>query len=132
MTSSPTWLRTLRKLPAHLEASYFLRPTAGHGDPSRPQPRRFLVGHIDDGETAEVLSANGPSVNRGVPLDASTLKAGESSRPPVKIRTPAALICATNGLSARDFSCSCSSVCSGTHSSLKAMRYSVMSPPRLA
>jgi DNA-binding transcriptional LysR family regulator len=75
-------------------------------------------------------SMNGPSVNSGVPLEASTLNTGAaSSRPPVKIRTPAAFISATRGRSALDFSRSSSIVWSGTHSSLKAMRYSVMSPP---
>jgi hypothetical protein len=45
------------------------------------------------------------------------------------MRTPAAFISAISGLVALDFSRSSSTVWSGTHSSLKAMRYSVMSPP---
>jgi hypothetical protein len=37
-------------------------------------------------------STYGPSVNSGAPLDASTLNTGAAlSRPPVKIRTPAAV-----------------------------------------
>ena len=51
----PTSSRTLGKLHGDLEASHLLRPTAGHRDLSRPQPRRLLVGHIHDGEAAEVL-----------------------------------------------------------------------------
>src|SRR5580693_607600 len=76
------------------------------------------------------VSANGPSVISGMPLDASTLNTGAaSSRPPRKTKTPAAFISATSALTALDFSCSSSTVWSGTHSSLKLMRYSVMSPP---
>jgi hypothetical protein len=119
-------------LEGDLEASHLLRPTAGHRDLSRPQPRRLLVGHIHDGEAAEVLLRLDERTvgDSGVPLDASTLNTGAaSSRPPVKMRTPAAFISATNGLRTLDFSRSSSSVWSGTHPSLKAMRYSVMSPP---
>src|ERR1035438_93292 len=77
-----------------------------------------------------LVSTNGPSVNSGVPLDASTLNTGTaSSRPPVKMKTPEAFISATNELTALDFSRRSSTVRSGTHSALKAMRYSVMSPP---
>src|SRR5262245_559319 len=39
------------------ETVHLLRPAAGHCDLSRPQPRRLLVGHVDDGEAAEVLLA---------------------------------------------------------------------------
>jgi len=39
-----------------------------------------------------LVSVNGPSVNNGVPLDASTLNTGAvSSRPPVKMKTPGGL-----------------------------------------
>src|ERR1700733_1534956 len=51
---SPAPLRSLRKLPGDLETSHLLRPTAGHRDLSRPHPRRLFVGHIHDGEAAEV------------------------------------------------------------------------------
>src|SRR5262245_9643461 len=37
------------------EPPHLLRPTAGHRDLPRPQPRGFRVGHVDDGEAAEVL-----------------------------------------------------------------------------
>src|SRR5262245_19670679 len=77
-----------------------------------------------------LLSTYGPSVNRGVPLDASALNTGAaSSSPPVKMRTPAAFISVLSALTALDVARKSSSVRSGTHSSLKAMRYSVMSPP---
>src|SRR5580658_1995863 len=51
----PAPLRGLRKLHGDPEASHLLRPAAGHRDLSGPQPRRLLVGHIHDGEAAEVL-----------------------------------------------------------------------------
>src|SRR5580692_4482515 len=77
-----------------------------------------------------LVSMNGPSVNSGVPLGASTLNTGTaSSTPPVKMKTPAAFISATSARTALDFPRNSSTVWSGTHSSLKAMRYSVMSPP---
>src|SRR5580692_11434338 len=75
-------------------------------------------------------STYGPSVNSGVPLDASTLKTGAaSSRPPRKTKTPASCISALSARTALDFSRSSSTVQSGTHWPLKAMRYWVMSPP---
>ena len=130
----PTLLRNLWKLRRDPEASHLLRPTAGHRDLSRPQPRRLLVGHIHDGEATEVLLGLDERTvgEQRRALDASTLNTGAaSSRPPVKMKTPAAFISATNALTALDFSRSSSIVWSGTHSSLKAMRYSVMSPPLL-
>src|SRR5580693_3397099 len=45
----------LLKLRGGPEASHLLRPAAGHRDLSGPQPRRLLVGHVHDGEAAEVL-----------------------------------------------------------------------------
>ncbi|MCU1658926.1 MAG: hypothetical protein JWO57_3582 [Pseudonocardiales bacterium] len=43
-------------------------------------------------QRCSLVSMNGPSVNSGVPLDASTLNTGAaSSRPPVKMRTPGSL-----------------------------------------
>jgi len=111
-----------------LEASHLLRPSAGHRDPSGPQPRGFLVGHVQDGEAADVLFGfDERSVGeQRVPLDASTLNTGPSSSPPVKMRTPAAFISATNGLRTWDFSRSSSTVWSGTLSSLTAMGYSAL------
>ncbi len=125
-------LRNLWKLHGDSEASHLLRPTAGHRDLSRPQPRRLLVGHIHDGEAAEVLlglDERTVGEQRRAARRIDTEHGAASSRPPVKMKTPAAFISATNGLTARDFSRSSSTVWSGTHSSLKAMRYSVMSPP---
>src|SRR5262249_42964798 len=77
-----------------------------------------------------LLSAYGPSVNSGVPLEASALNTGPSgSSPPVKMSTPAAFISALSAPTLLDVSRNSSSVMSGTQSSLNAMRYSVMSPP---
>jgi hypothetical protein len=45
---------------------------------------------------------NGPSVNSGVPLEASTLNTGASvSKPPVKMKMPASFISAISGRSCR-------------------------------
>src|SRR4029450_302869 len=51
----PTPSGSLCKVHGDPEASHLLRPTAGHRDLSRPQPRSLLVGHTHDGEAAEVL-----------------------------------------------------------------------------
>ena len=37
------------------ELPHLVGPTAAHGDPGRPHLRRLVVGHVDDGETAEEL-----------------------------------------------------------------------------
>jgi hypothetical protein len=119
-------------LPGHPEASHLLQPTAGHRELSRPQTRRLLVGHIHDGGTAEVLlglDERTVGEQRRATRRVDTEHGTASSRPPLKMRTPAAFISATNALAALDFSRRSSTVWSGTHSSLKAMRYSVISPP---
>ena len=51
----PTPSRGRGALHGDLETSHLLRPTAGHRDLSRPQPRRILVVHRHDGEAAEVF-----------------------------------------------------------------------------
>lgn len=50
-----TRARSLLKVPGVAELSYLLRPAAGHRDLARPQSPRLLVGHVHDGEAAEVL-----------------------------------------------------------------------------
>src|SRR3954464_11737522 len=80
--------------------------------------------------SCSLVSAYGPSMISGVPLDGSTLNTGaSSSSPPVNMRTPAAFISALNARTRSEASRRSSSVRSGTHSWLNAMRYSVMSPP---
>jgi hypothetical protein len=114
------------------ETAYLLRPAAGHRDPSGPQPGSLLVGHVDDGEAAEMLL--GLDVwtvceQRYAALSVEADHGASSSRPPVKMMTPAAFISAVSALAALATPRRSSPVSSGTHSLLKAMRYSAMSPP---
>src|SRR5499427_5502244 len=76
-----------------------------------------------------LVSTNGPSVKTGEPLLGSTLHTTvEASRPPsLKTKTPATVISSIRALPALPLSRSSSSVRSGTHSSLKAIRYSAIS-----
>src|SRR5579859_4114574 len=76
-----------------------------------------------------LVSTNGPSVKMGEPLLGSTLHtAVDASRPPsLKTKTPAAVISSIRALADVALSRSSSSVRSGTHSSLKAIRYSAIS-----
>lgn len=76
------------------EASHLLRPTAGHRD--LPAHSRAASSSATS-TTAKpprcsLDSMNGPSVNSGVPLDASTLNTGAaSSRPPGEDEDPSSL-----------------------------------------
>src|SRR3954453_8261669 len=80
--------------------------------------------------SCSLVSAYGPSMISGVPLDGPTLNTGaSSSSPPVNMRTPAGFMSALNALTRSDAWVRPSSVRSGTHSWLNAMRYSAMSPP---
>jgi hypothetical protein len=128
----PTPLRSLRKLHGDPEASHLLRPaqaTAIFAARSRAASSS-AASTTAKPPRCSLDSMNGPSVNSGVPPGASTLNTGAaSSSPPVKMKTPAAFISATSAPTALDFSRSSPAVRPGTHSSLKAMRYSVMSPP---
>src|SRR6185437_5957566 len=76
-----------------------------------------------------LVSTYGPSVNRGAPLPGSTLHTTvDASRPPsLKTKTPAAVISSIRALAVVALSRSSSMVRSGTHSSLKAIRYSAIS-----
>jgi hypothetical protein len=128
----PTRLRSLRKLPRDLEASHLLRPAARHRDLSGPQPRGILVGHIHDGEAAEVflgLDERTVGEQRRAAGRINSEHRGRIVQAARKTKTPAAFISAISARTALDFSRNSSAVWSGTHSPLKAMRYSVMSPP---
>src|SRR5262249_13768244 len=72
---------------------------------------------------------NGPSVNMGVPPLGSTLHTTvDASRPPsLKTKTPATVISSIRALADVPLLRSSSNVRSGTHSSLKAIRYSAIS-----
>src|SRR5215471_4050323 len=74
-------------------------------------------------------STYGLSVNRGEPLLGSTLYTTvDASRPPsLKTKTPATVISSIRALLDAPLSRSSSDVRSGTHLSLKAIRYSAMS-----
>src|SRR3984957_6978112 len=76
-----------------------------------------------------LVSVNGPSVKTGEPLLGSTLHtAVDASRPPsLKTKTPASVISSIRALAAVPLSRRSSTVRSGTHSSLKAIRYSAIS-----
>src|SRR5215469_1715520 len=75
-----------------------------------------------------LVSTNGPSLKIGEPLLGSTLHTTvDASRPPsLKTKTPACVISSISARAAVAFSRSSSSVCSGTHSSLNAIRYSAI------
>jgi hypothetical protein len=75
-----------------------------------------------------LVSTYGPSVKIGSPSLASTLHtAVDASIPPFpKTKTPAACISSITAMPALLFSRSSSNVWVGTHSSLNAIRYSVM------
>jgi len=94
-------------LNAMREAVHLLRPADGDRDPARPVPCRGIVGHVDDRETAQVLLG----------LDVG----------PVKTKTPASVISSSRASPALPLSRSSSSVSSGAHSSLKAIRYRAIS-----
>src|SRR6266550_1670657 len=100
---------------AILPAQYRAWASSGTSTTAKP-PRCSLV------------SMNGPSVNRGEPLLGSTLHTTvDASRPPsLKTKTPASVISSITALADVAFSRSSSTVWSGTHSSLKAIRYSAI------
>src|SRR6476619_971162 len=107
------------------EAVHLLRPADRDRDPAGPVPGRLLVGHIDDREAAEVLL--GLDV-RPVGEDGRAAAAVDASRPPsLKTKTPASVISSIKALPEVALSRSSSIVRSGTHSSLKAIRYSAIS-----
>src|SRR6185312_3330995 len=101
---------------ATLPAQYRAAASSGTSTTAKP-PRCSLV------------SVNGPSVKTGEPLPGSTLHtAVDASRPPsLKTKTPAAVISSITALPDVPLSRTSSNVRSGTHSSLKAIRYSAIS-----
>src|SRR5262249_39161296 len=101
---------------AILPAQYRAAASSGTSTTAKP-PRCSLV------------STNGPSVKRGEPPLGSTLHTTvDASRPPsLKTKTPATVISSIRALADVALSRSSSSVRSGTHSSLKAIRYSAIS-----
>src|SRR5260221_193381 len=101
---------------AILPAQYFASASSGTSTTAKPL-------------SCSLVSTTGRSVNRGEPLLGSTLHTTvDASRPPsLKTKTPATVISSITALPDVPLSRSSSNVRSGTHSSLKAIRYSAIS-----
>jgi hypothetical protein len=114
---------------------HLLRPADRDRDPAGPVPRLGIVGHIDDREAAEVLLGLD---ERPVGEDGRAAARVDAAHGGRRVQTAvaededtAAVISSITALPALPLSRSSSIVRSGTHSSLKAIRYSAIPAPLL-
>ena len=113
------------------EAVHLLRPADRDRDPAGPVPRLGIAGYIDDRETAEVLLGLG---KRPVGEDGRAAARVDAAHGGRRVQASVAededtggVISSIKALPDVPLSRSSSNVRSGTHSSLKAIRYSAIS-----
>ena len=114
-------------LRASREAVHLLRPADRDGDPAGPVPRLGIVGHVDDREAAEVLlGLDERPIGEDGRAAARVDAAHDGRRVQAAVaedEDTAAFISSITALPALPRSRTSSIVRSGTHSSLKAIRY---------
>ena len=113
------------------KAVHLLRPVECDGEPPGPIPGGLVIGHVHHGEAAEVLLGLGVRTVGEERLALPGLDAAHDGRgvegPVAENEDAAASISWITARPATAFRPISSEVCSGTHSSLKAIRYSATS-----